>query len=142
MRFGPGCLVHDLSTIWADASRSVDPVCASRGVALLGERERSKCNRESQNNVFHFERFQDSVTQQMPDTTLVQHIFQLPDRSYRGACAEHSVDPTTPIFGNATGDRSVLVPGAAVFVIASKHDDGTLTSTRLYAEKDGIKPPM
>jgi len=33
-------------------------------------------------------------------------------------------------------------PGAAVFVIASKHDDGKLTSARLYAEKDGIKPPM
>jgi len=65
-----------------------------------------------------------------------------PGRSYRGACADHSVDSTTPIFANATGDRSLLVPGAAVFVIASKHDDGTLTSTRLYAEKDGIKPPM
>jgi hypothetical protein len=24
----------------------------------------------------------------------------------------------------------------------SKHDDGKLTSTRLYVEKDGIKPPM
>jgi len=35
-----------------------------------------------------------------------------------------------------------LVPDAAVFVIASKHDDGKLTSTRLYVEKDGIKPPM
>ena len=32
--------------------------------------------------------------------------------------------------------------GAAVFVIASKHDDGKLASTRLYVEKDGIKPPM
>jgi len=27
-------------------------------------------------------------------------------------------------------------------VIALKHDDGKLTSTRLYVEKDGIKPPM
>src|SRR6516225_6887219 len=35
------------------------------------------------------------------------------------------------------GGRSRLVPGVAVFVIASKHDDGTLTSTRLFAEKDG-----
>jgi len=35
-----------------------------------------------------------------------------------------------------------LVPGAAVFVIALKHDDGKLTSARLYVEKDGIKPPM
>jgi len=27
-------------------------------------------------------------------------------------------------------------------VIASKQDDGKLTSARLYVEKDGIKPPM
>jgi hypothetical protein len=26
--------------------------------------------------------------------------------------------------------------------IALKHPDGSLTSNRLYAEKDGIKPPM
>jgi hypothetical protein len=39
-------------------------------------------------------------------------------------------------------NSSLLVPGAAVFVIASKRDDGKLTSTRLYVEKDGIKPPM
>src|SRR5215469_6743725 len=30
-------------------------------------------------------------------------------------------------------------PGAAVFVIASKHYEGKLTSTRLYVEKDSIK---
>jgi hypothetical protein len=67
--------VHDRSTIWADTSRSVDPVCASGGVALLGESERTKCNRESQTNVFHFECLRDSATQQMPNTTLAQHIF-------------------------------------------------------------------
>jgi hypothetical protein len=61
--------------------------------------------------------------------------------SYKGAESEYTVDPT-PIFANATGDRSLLVPGAAVFVIASKHDAGKLTSARLYVEKDGIKPPM
>jgi hypothetical protein len=55
VRFGPGCLVHDRSTIWADTSRSVDPVCASGGVALLGDSERAKYNRESQHNAFHFE---------------------------------------------------------------------------------------
>ena len=62
--------------------------------------------------------------------------------SYKGTESEYTVDPTTPIFANATGDSSLSVPGAAVFVIASKHDDGKLTSTRLYVEKDGIKPPM
>ena len=62
--------------------------------------------------------------------------------SYKGTESEYTVDPTTPIFANATGDRSLLVPGAAVFVIAVKHDDGSLTSARFYVEKDGIKPPM
>jgi hypothetical protein len=62
--------------------------------------------------------------------------------SYKGTESEYTIDPTTPIFANATGDRSLLAPGAAVFVIASKHDDGKLTSARLYVEKDGIKPPM
>jgi len=36
----------------------------------------------------------------------------------------------------------VCEPGVAVVVIALKHEDGKLTSARLYAEKDGIKPPM
>jgi hypothetical protein len=62
--------------------------------------------------------------------------------SYKGTESEYTIDPTTPIFANVTGDRSLLVPGAAVFVIAAKHDDGKLTSARLYVEKDGIKPPM
>ena len=62
--------------------------------------------------------------------------------SYKGTESEYTVDPTTPIFANATGDRGLLVPGAAVFVIAVKHDDGSLTSARFYVEKDGIKPPM
>jgi len=33
-------------------------------------------------------------------------------------------------------------PGAAVFIVAFKKDDGTLSAGRLTAEKDGIKPPM
>jgi hypothetical protein len=49
--FGPGCFVHDRSTIWADASRSVDPVDARGGVGLLSDSERTKCNHESQHNV-------------------------------------------------------------------------------------------
>jgi hypothetical protein len=46
------------------------------------------------------------------------------------------------VLANAPGDISLLKPGAAVFVIALKKPDGSLTSARLYAEKDGIKPPM
>jgi hypothetical protein len=62
--------------------------------------------------------------------------------TYKGTESEYIIDPTTPIFGAATGDTGLLKPGAAVFVIALKQPDGKLTSARLYAEKDGIKPPM
>jgi hypothetical protein len=47
-----------------------------------------------------------------------------------------------PVLANGPGDISLLKPGVAVFVIALKHEDGKQTSARLYAEKDGIKPPM
>ncbi len=62
--------------------------------------------------------------------------------SYKGTESEYTIDPTTPIFGTATGDTGLLKPGAAVFVIAQKQEDGKMTAARLYAEKDGIKPPM
>jgi len=31
---------------------------------------------------------------------------------------------------------------AAPFLRRSTHEDGKLMSSRLYAEKDGVKPPM
>jgi hypothetical protein len=62
--------------------------------------------------------------------------------TYKGTESEYTIDPTTPIFTNANGDLSLLKPGIAVFVIALKSADGKLTSARLFAEKDGIKPPM
>jgi hypothetical protein len=62
--------------------------------------------------------------------------------TYKGTTSDYTIDPTTPIFTYDQGDKSLLVPGAAVFVIATKKDDGTLTSARLTAEKDGVKPPM
>jgi hypothetical protein len=61
---------------------------------------------------------------------------------YKGTTSDYTIDPTTPIFTYDQGDKSLLVPGAAVFVIAAKKDDGTLTAARLTAEKDGVKPPM
>jgi hypothetical protein len=47
-----------------------------------------------------------------------------------------------PILATTPGDISLLTPGAAVVVIALKKADGAVTSSRLYAEKDGVKPPM
>jgi hypothetical protein len=56
--------------------------------------------------------------------------------------SEYTVGPEVPVLANGPGDVNLLKPGVAVFVIALKHEDGKLTSARLYAEKDGIKPPM
>ena len=62
--------------------------------------------------------------------------------TYKGTTSDYVIDSTTPIFTYAQGDKSLLVPGAAVFVIAQKKDDGSLTTARLTVEKDGVKPPM
>lgn len=62
--------------------------------------------------------------------------------TFKGAEFEYTVGPDVPVLANGPGDISLLKPGVAVFVIALKHEDGKLTSARLYAEKDGIKPPM
>jgi hypothetical protein len=62
--------------------------------------------------------------------------------TFTGGESEYSVGPDVPILANAPGDISLLKSGAAVFVIALKKADGTITSARLYAEKDGVKPPM
>lgn len=62
--------------------------------------------------------------------------------TFKGGESEYNIGPDVPVLATAPGDMSLLKPGIAVFVIALKHPDGSLTSNRLYAEKDGIKPPM
>jgi hypothetical protein len=62
--------------------------------------------------------------------------------TFTGGESEYSIGPEVPILANTPGDKGLLKPGAAVFLIALKKTDGTVTSARLYAEKDGIKPPM
>jgi hypothetical protein len=62
--------------------------------------------------------------------------------TFKGTESEFTVGADVPVLANGPGDISLLKPGVAVFVIALKHEDGKLTSARLYAEKDGIKPPM
>jgi hypothetical protein len=62
--------------------------------------------------------------------------------TYKGGESEITVTPNTPIVTFAPGDASLLKPGAAVIVFALKKPDGTLTASRVTAEKDGVKPPM
>jgi hypothetical protein len=67
---------------------------------------------------------------------------QLLTVSFKGHTSEFIVDPDCPVLGYTQGDPSLLKPGAAVFVVASKAADGSLTAARVTAEKDGVKPPM
>jgi hypothetical protein len=62
--------------------------------------------------------------------------------TYKGGESEIIVPNDIPIVAYAPGDASLLKPGAAIFTVALKKPDGTLTSTRVTAEKDGVKPPM
>jgi hypothetical protein len=62
--------------------------------------------------------------------------------TFKGSESEYTVGPDVPVLANGPGDVSLLKSGVAVFVIALKHEDGKLTTARLYAEKDGVKPPM
>jgi hypothetical protein len=56
---------------------------------------------------------------------------------------EIDVPAGTPIVRiGPPGDVSLLVPGAAVFIVASTGSGGALTALRIVAEKDGVKPPM
>ena len=61
---------------------------------------------------------------------------------YKEGESEFTVGSEVPVLAYVAGDRSLLKPGAAVFTIAEKKPDGTLTTTRVTAEKNGVKPPM
>jgi len=61
--------------------------------------------------------------------------------TYKGE-AEVIVGPDTPIVTYVPGDVGLLKPGATIFCVAQKKADGSLTATRITAEKDGVKPPM
>lgn len=62
--------------------------------------------------------------------------------TFKGGEAEVMVGPDTPIVTYVPGDAGLLKPGAAIFCVALKKPDGTLTAARVTAEKDGVKPPM
>ncbi|HLY44665.1 MAG TPA: hypothetical protein VKQ73_03735 [Stellaceae bacterium] len=62
--------------------------------------------------------------------------------AYKGSEAAIVVGPDVPVVAYVPGDAGLLKPGAAVFMIAIKKPDGSLTAARVTAEKDGVKPPM
>jgi hypothetical protein len=62
--------------------------------------------------------------------------------TYKGGESEIIVAPDKPVITFAPGDASLLKPGAAIFTTALKKPDGSLSASRVTAEKDGVKPPM
>jgi hypothetical protein len=49
--------------------------------------------------------------------------------------------PEVPILAYVPAQRDLLKPGAAVVMTAQKMPDGGLSTDRVTAEKDGVKPP-
>jgi hypothetical protein len=62
--------------------------------------------------------------------------------TYKGGQSDYSVGPDVPVLAYVDADRTLLKPGAAVLIFAQKQSDGTLTTSRVTAEKNGVKPPM
>lgn len=61
--------------------------------------------------------------------------------TYDGGEVDVVIGPETDIVALVPGDTSLLVPGAAVFVLGLS-GGGTFTPLAIVAEKDGVEPPM
>jgi len=61
---------------------------------------------------------------------------------YKGGSQKILVPDGTPIVDFVPGDKSLLVPGATVFVGAQVAADGKVTAARVAVSKDGVKPPQ
>ncbi|HZT89556.1 MAG TPA: hypothetical protein VFA12_16400 [Stellaceae bacterium] len=62
--------------------------------------------------------------------------------TFKGGESDYAITPETVILANSPADFSLLTPGRTVVAFALKHDDGSITARVVFAEKDGIKPPM
>jgi hypothetical protein len=62
--------------------------------------------------------------------------------TYKGQEAEITVPSDVPVVAFVPGDRSLVKPGAAVFIFGQRKPDGSVSATRVTLEKDGMKPPM
>jgi len=62
--------------------------------------------------------------------------------SYKGGKQKIVVPAGVPVVTFEPGDKSLLVPGALVFVGAQRAADGSLSAARVNVGKNGFKPPM
>ena len=61
---------------------------------------------------------------------------------YKDGSQKILVPEGTPMATTVPGDRSLLVPGAYVFLVAQVAPAGKLSAARIQASKDGVKPPQ
>ena len=62
--------------------------------------------------------------------------------TYKDGASEYAVGPDVPVLAYVLADRTLLKTGVAVVTIAVKQPDGSLLTSRVTAERDGVKPPM
>lgn len=62
--------------------------------------------------------------------------------TYKEGESEFVVAPEVPVLAYVPADRTLLKTGAAVVTTAVKQPDGSLVTSRVTAEKNGVKPPM
>ncbi len=62
--------------------------------------------------------------------------------SYKGGSQKIVVPKGVPIITFTPADKSLLKPGAKVFIVTEQTADGSLTALRMVVGKDGMKPPM
>jgi len=62
--------------------------------------------------------------------------------TYKGQSSDVIVGPKVPVVTYVPGDPSLLKKGKAVFIVAQKYSDGSMTAGRVTVEKNGVKPPM
>jgi hypothetical protein len=64
------------------------------------------------------------------------------DLTYQGKTIKINVPKNVPVVTFVPSGAQEVKPGMAVFVVATRAEDGKLTAARVVHEKDGVKPPM
>jgi hypothetical protein len=67
------------------------------------------------------------------------HVLQV---QYKGGEKKVLVPDTAVIVSYTPADRSVVKPGAPVFVVSQRQSDGSLSATRVNVGLNGQTPPM
>lgn len=61
--------------------------------------------------------------------------------TYKGGQQKLLVTPSTPVVSFTAADRSALVPGAKVFIVA-RRQNGVLGAGNVTVGRNGIDPPV